>query len=437
MPDLEPLRVGFVLKRYPRFSETFVVREILAHEKAGVTVDIFTLRPSDDGHFQDLIARVRGSVSYLYFPAEGLVPEALAAMTLPAGYFWQALTQASQELPGFWTALDKARNTQARHIYQAAQLACLVRRRGIQHLHSPFASDAATVTRLAAGFAGVSYSFTARAKDTFHEDVDQEEFRCKLREAAGVVTVSDYHLRYLRQAYGPLAANVQRIYNGLDLEEYPYQAPRDRSPIIVAVGRLIEKKGFADLIEACALLAARNRKFRCRIIGYGALQAALQAQIEQRSLVGRVEIVGALPQHETIREIRQAAVLAAPCVIAKDGDRDGLPNVIQEAMALGTPVVSTDVAGILEVVRHGETGLQVPQHDPSALAASVEQLLADPTLGVRLAAAARQLIEAEFNIHRNTERRRSIFRGGVQRSKDWGGAPLDKVAAPLFALEGD
>jgi glycosyltransferase involved in cell wall biosynthesis len=407
-PD-DALRVGFVLKRYPRYSETFVVREILAHEQAGLTVDIFTLRPSDDGHFQDLIARVRGSVSYLYFPAEGLVPETQSAGLLTAGYFWQALAQARRDVPGFWTALEETGDAEARQVYQAARLACEVRRRGIHHLHSPFASDAATVTRLAARYAGVTYSFTARAKDTFHESVNQGEFQCKLRDAAGVVTVSDYHLRYLRQTYGPLAAHVQRIYNGLDLEEFPYQAPRDRPPLIVAVGRLVEKKGYADLIDACALLAARRRPFACRIIGYGVLRPALQSQIEQRGLTGRVEFVGPLPQGETIKEIRRAAVLAAPCVIAKDGDRDGLPNVIQEAMALGTPVVATDVAGIPDLVHHGETGLQVPQHDGAALAAAVERLLADPGLGVRLAAAARQLIEAEFDIRRNTERRRAIF----------------------------
>jgi glycosyltransferase involved in cell wall biosynthesis len=226
----------------------------------------------------------------------------------------------------------------------------------------------------------------------------------------GVVTVSDYHLDYLRKTYGLLAAHVQRIYNGLDLEEFSYQAPRDRPPTIIAVGRLVEKKGFADLIEACALLAGRERVCRCRIIGNGPLKADLRAQIERLGLQDQVELVGARPQSEIIREIRSAAVLAAPCIVSKDGDRDGLPNVIQEALALGTPVVTTDVTGIPELVRDGDTGLQVPQHAPRQLAAAIERLLVSAELRLELATRARRLIETEFNIRRNSERRREIFR---------------------------
>jgi glycosyltransferase involved in cell wall biosynthesis len=251
---------------------------------------------------------------------------------------------------------------------------------------------------------------TMRAKDIFHESVQPEDLRRKLRDAVGVVTVSDYHLDYLRKTYGALAAHVQRIYNGLDLEEFSYQAPRDRPPRIIAVGRLVEKKGFADLIEACALLASRERACRCRIIGNGPLKADLRAQIERLGLQDQVELVGARPQSEIIREIRSAAVLAAPCIVSMDGDRDGLPNVIQEALALGTPVVSTDVTGIPEVVRDGDTGLQVPQHVPRQLAAAIERLLVSAELRVELATRARRLIETEFNIHRNSERRREIFR---------------------------
>src|SRR5207244_7267866 len=139
----------------------------------------------------------------------------------------------------------------------------------------------------------------------------------------------------------------------------------------------------------------------CRIIGNGALKYELRAQIEGLGLQGRVELVGPRPQSEIIREIRQAAVLAAPCIVAPDGDRDGLPNVIQEALALGTPVVSTDVTGIPEVVRDGETGLQVPQHDPEALALALERLLRDSELRVHLASEGRRLMEAEFDVHAN------------------------------------
>jgi colanic acid/amylovoran biosynthesis glycosyltransferase len=406
----EPGCVGFVVRRYPRYSETFIVREILAHEEAGLAVEIFSLRPPIDRHFQDLIGRVKAPVNYLCLPAEGLIAEELASATLTVSYFWRALAEAGEILPGLWAALEEARHEEPRNVYQAVLLARAVRTRGISHLHATFASDAATVARHAARFAGVSYGLTARAKDIFHENVQPDDLSRKFRDAAGVVTVSDYHLEYLRKTFGAPAGRVQRIYNGLDLDEFPYRAPHDRPPLILAVGRLVEKKGFQDLLEACAILARRGRQFRCRLIGSGALKDALSERIDALGLKGRVELIGPRPQCQVIEEMRQAAVLAAPCVIGKDGDRDGLPNVIQEALALGTPVVSTDVTGIPEVVRDGDTGLTVPQHDPPALAAAIERLLYDPELRVRLAERARRFIEQEFDIRCNTARRRAIFR---------------------------
>jgi glycosyltransferase involved in cell wall biosynthesis len=177
----------------------------------------------------------------------------------------------------------------------------------------------------------------------------------------------------------------------------------------VAVGRLVEKKGFAYLIEACGILAKRGRHFGCQIIGPGLLEPDLRSQIERLNLQARVELIGPRPQSEVFKYIQGAAVLAAPCVVGTDGNRDGLPTVLLEAMALGTPCVSTDVTGIPEVLHDGETGLMVSQHDPDALASAIERLLVDPALRVRLSTRARRLIETEFDIHRNTAHLRTIF----------------------------
>jgi glycosyltransferase involved in cell wall biosynthesis len=416
MSHPDSFRVGYVVKRYPRYSETFIVREILSHERAGLDIEIFSLRPSNDGHFQDLIARVRARVNPVYFPADGLLPETLSAASLTASHFWKSLGEASTVLPDLWDTLGEVIDEEARYVYQALSLACAVRRGRIQHLHAPFASEAASVARLAARLAGITYSFTARAKDIFHDNVRPDDLRRKLKDASGVVTISDFHLSYLRETYGGLADHVIRVYNGLDLEEFPYTEPRQRPPVILAVGRLVEKKGFADLIDACALLVARGRRFRCRIVGAGGLKDDLQAQIVGLGLSGLVELVGPRPQAEVIREMQDAAMLAMPCIVGRDGDRDGLPNVIQEALALGTPVISTDVTGIPEVVRDGETGLQVPQGDSPALADALESLLLDPDLRVRLARGGRALIEADFDIRRNTARRRALFRGETRPS---------------------
>jgi glycosyltransferase involved in cell wall biosynthesis len=414
----DPFRVGYVVKRYPCYSETFIVREILAHEKAGLDIEIFSLRPTSDGHFQDLIARVRGRVNYLFFPDDGLLPDSLAGAKLTAGQYWKSVALAGIDLPDICAALGEVQEEEARYVYQALAVAREVRRKQIDHLHAPFANEATTVARLAAKIAGITYSFTARAKDIFHENVRSEDLKRKFQDASGVVTISEFHLDYLRREFGPLAEKVIRVYNGLDLEEFSYSEPGERPPVILAVGRLIEKKGFGDLIDACAILARRGLPFSCRIVGAGALEIDLQGAINRLGLGDRVELVGPRPQNEVIDEMRNAAVLAVPCLVGEDGDRDGLPNVIQEAFALGTPVISTDVTGIPEVVRDGETGLQVPQRDPQALAHAMERLLLDPALRVRLARGARRLIEAEFDIAYNTARRRALFRGERLASRE-------------------
>ncbi len=409
---MTPVRVGYVLKRYPRYSETFVVNEILAHEAAGVALEIFSLRPPNDGHFQDAIARVRAPLTYV--PFEGL----------RAGDLWSAMQDAGDLLPGVWAGLESARGEDARDLYQAVRLARLVRERELAHLHAHFATVATTVARLAAAMAGVPYSFTAHAKDIFHEEVRPYDLRRKLRAAAGVITVSDFNLAYLRTIYGPDAARVRRIYNGLALEGFPFQPSGDRPARIVAVGRLIEKKGFGDLIAACGLLAADGQPVECRIIGTGPLEPELRARVHRLGLERSVRLLGPRPQREVIAEVQAAAVFAAPCVVGADGNRDGLPTTLLEAMALGTPAISTGVTGIPEVLRDGETGLMVPEHDPPTLARALHRLLWDTALRVQLATRARRLIERHFDIHRNTAQMRELFAA----------APQEAISTPRSAV---
>jgi colanic acid/amylovoran biosynthesis glycosyltransferase len=393
-------RVGYVLKRYPRYSETFIVNEILAHECAGARINIFSLRPSLDSHFQDRIAKVRAPVTYLL--ADGV----------KASEVWAMMHQAAESLPGFWEVLKTAGDVPINEVYQAILLARHIEANDLTHLHAHFATSATTVARLAAKFAGVSYTLTAHAKDIFHDSIDRNDVALKLRDAAAVVTVSDYNVRFLQEMYGADAAHVVRVYNGMDLEHFPYAAPEARAPRIISVGRLIEKKGFRDLLQACALLARRKVDFVCQIVGSGELEAELRLEIIRLELQDRVELLGPRPQSEVIQLVQQAAVMAAPCVVGSDGNRDGLPTVLLEAMALGTPSVSTDVTGIPEVVKDDETGLMVPQHNPLALSNALQRLLSDSVLRVRLASKARELMAAEFDIHCNAARIRDLFCAG-------------------------
>ncbi|HSK83933.1 MAG TPA: glycosyltransferase [Rubrobacter sp.] len=399
------MKIGYVLKRYPRYSETFVVNEILAHEAAGLEVEIFALRPPSDTHFQDIISRVRAPVNYL------------SVSGIKAADFWTALGGAAVSSPGLWTALREAGSEDARDVYQAALLAREARLKGITHLHAHFATASTSVARLAAKFARIPYTFTTHAKDIFHESVCPEDFRRKLEDAAGVVTVSDYNLRYLRETYGPAAERTRRVYNGLDLQRFTYKAPLHRLPKIVAVGRLVEKKGFADLIGACATLAAGGRQFTCEIVGSGELEADLRGRIEQSGAGGMIRLIGPRPQAEVVRLVQEAAAFVAPCVLGEDGNRDGLPTALLEAMALGTPVVSTDVTGIPEVLRDGETGLLVPQRNPAEIAGAISRLTGDSTLRIRLADRARRLIEADFNVQGNAAYLRDIFAQSAESSR--------------------
>lgn len=393
-------RVGYVVKSYPRYSETFIVTEILAHEAAGLSLEIFSLRPPRDSHFQDMIARVRANVHYVPPWTPDLIE------------FWSSLQTAARDLPNLWPVLAEEELAAPTDLYQAVWLARAARRRGLEHLHAHFASSATTITRLAARLAGLPYSFTAHAKDIFHESVTADDLRRKLNDAAAVITVSDYNVDYLRATYGPAASGVHRLYNGLELERFPYAEPRHRLPLVVGVGRLVEKKGFADLIEACGVLHRQGRHFSCQIIGDGELKSALRAQIDALGLTDIVQLIGPRPQAEIVNLVQSAAVFAAPCVVGADGNRDGLPTVLLEAMALGTPCISTDVTGIPEVIEHGRTGLIVQQHCPDDLAAAIARLLDSEDERVALARQARRRIEADFDSQCNSSILRQLFATG-------------------------
>jgi glycosyltransferase involved in cell wall biosynthesis len=228
----------------------------------------------------------------------------------------------------------------------------------------------------------------------------------KARSAAGVVICSEWGRGVLETRLGPRSiAHIAVVHHGLDLDEWAYipREKRNEPPVIVAVGRLTPKKGFDHLIDACRLLRDRGLDFRCEIIGPdGGLGASLDRAIIAFSLEACVRLLGATPPAETRSRIAGADLLACPSIRTDSGSSDGIPNVVLEAMALGTPVVATDAGGIPEVVLPGETGYRVPQRDPGALAAALAAALADEPGRRRMAAAARARVESAFDVRRTT-----------------------------------
>lgn len=395
-------KIGYVLKRYPRFSETFIVNEILAHEEAGYEIEIFALRPVEESHFQDCLGQVRAPVTR--------IPEKLKN----AETFWRLMQKAHATLPGAWSEMGEMSEMDGRDVAQAIEIALACHSNKIAHLHAHFGTVATTVARLAARIAGIGYTFTAHAKDIYFEYDENIHLDMKLRDAHRVITVSDYNVDFLRQRFGLDATQVSRIYNGLDLNRFGYRDPAAETTDILAVGRLVEKKGFHILIEAVRILHESGRKVRCRIVGGGEEARHLAGQLAASSLEEAVELLGPRPQTEVMTLMREAAVLACPCVVAPDGNRDGLPTVLLEAMALGTPCVATDVTGIPELVHDGETGLCVAEGDPEALATALAQILDDKALRRKLTRAARKLVEREFDQHVNAGRLRDVFDAAIR-----------------------
>ncbi len=406
------VKVGYVLKVFPRLSETFVLNEILELERQGLAVEIFSLNPPMDSRFHGGLSRLRAEVTYLPRPDSSKI--------------WQTIQDEYGSLDihptaagtAFLHALRSSNEGDWKHLLQALYVVSAVRSRGIDHLHAHFATSATLVVMLAHMLSDVSFSFTAHAKDIYHHTADQELLADALERATFAVTVTDHNVARLEEC-APLArSKIHRIYNGIRLEKcLPTPEPSSDPPLILSVGRLVEKKGFPYLVEACRLLRDQGYHFRCTIIGTGSKEKELTDLIERLELGDTVSLMGAQSQEAVMETIKQSILMILPCIIGEDGNRDALPTVLLEAMALGRSVVSTDLPGVTEIVDDGETGLLVPQRDSVSLAKAVGQLLTDSDLRKAFGQAGRRKAERLFSLTRNVAKLKGLFEDAVARDE--------------------
>lgn len=390
-------RVAYVFERFPSFSQTFCYREVAELERQGCKIDIYSIRKPHNEPPQDWDKGLIERVNYLPDEQEltRRVDDALKK---------KQLDQPIVDLVRGW-----GRRPDFLRLFQAIYIGSPVQKAGINHIHAHFAGLAARTAFWINKFFGIPFSFTAHANDIFAPREFEIDLAKLIGAASAVVTVSDYAANLLRERFGQDAAKIRRVYNGVDVSKFSGAIFSSPVPTIVGIGRLIEKKGFADLIRACNLLKKRGRNFRCDIIGEGPLEEKLRAQIAKLDLESHVALIGPKTQKEIGEMLGAATVLVLPSVVDPDGARDNLPTVIMEAMAAGLPVVSTSIGGIPEMVVHGETGVLVQSGDVTALTDAIERSIIDLALARKLGQAGHERAARLFSIERNVRELRAFF----------------------------
>jgi colanic acid/amylovoran biosynthesis glycosyltransferase len=400
--SVEGIRLVYVIGTYPLLTTTFVDREIELLHRLGADVRILAVRrPAPDTPLSSLQRSLNGAVTYL-LPAAW--SELLAAHV-------SYLLRSPRRYLGTLAYLLRRTHTSVRarfktllHFGEGVLAAHIVRGQPFEELHAHFADRAATIALVAGRLLGKPYSLSIHAgADVF---VGPVLLREKVAQARHVVAcTATVKAEVVAIAGADLSRKISPVFHGLDLGRYiPRPGPASDPPVLLAVGQLKERKGFALLIRACRLLRDDGRRFRCRIVGEGPQRQELEELIRAASLEDDVELCGALPHEEVVEQYRHATLFVLPCIRTREGDVDGIPNAVAEAMAMEVPVVSTDLPAIRELVSDGVNGVLVPEGDPAALAAAMSRLLDRPGLREALGRQGRRTVMESFDVETNVRR---------------------------------
>lgn len=392
------IRIAYIVTRFPKLSETFVYREVLELRKQGAEVECFSIHQPLPESLPPEAEALKHETTYLWPPR--MVQFLFGILKLIAtrpGKFFKLLHFFLQQAP----ANLSGKHRFAMHFLEGAYLAHLCMRRGIEYIHAHFANGPSSVAMAASALSGIPFGFTCHAQDIYSDPLMLD---IKINRAQLPLTISQYNRNYIASNYSPKNRAKLRVHRvAIDLAHFhPHrrESASAYSPLILAIGRLVPKKGFIHLIHACERLAQRGINFRCQIIGDGPERTALQEAIRAGQLAEKVSLLGA--QTEIKKFLHQADLFVMPCVLDQSGDRDGIPTTLMEAMAMRVPVISTEISGIPELVQHEQTGILVPPADVEALTQAICRLIVDEKLRQELAASGRRHIELHHNLETNT-----------------------------------
>lgn len=390
---LNPGVLAYLFERFPKFSQTFCYREIAELFRQGERPVIFSLRGPDLGPEREWNKEVLKAVHRL---PEG--DDFAAAVDAEL----RDIPKQARKILREWRGRDDSLR-----LYQAVYVGARLRGLGINHIHAHFAGMAARTAYWIRKFFGLTYSLTVHANDIFAPNKFVIDLGEILSSADRIIAVSDFGVDYLHDKFPQTADRIRRVYNGIETNDFE-TARFEPPPLIISIGRLINKKGFDVLIDACAILRDHELEFRCEIIGDGPLENELQLRIAQHNLGDRVRLSGAKTQREIVTSLSNATVFVLPCRIDADGAMDNLPTVIMEAMAASLPVISTDVGGIREMVAESETGFLVPTENLVATAEAIGRVISDKNLARSLGQSGRERATRLFSIENNVRALREI-----------------------------
>jgi glycosyltransferase involved in cell wall biosynthesis len=408
MPNPHRPLIGYLMKTYPKLSETFILNEILELERQGVRLHLFSLRRSPDNKIHPDVAKVKAQVTY--------IPSLLPGFNFHDAFMLlKAHVQLVRQNPHTYLKAwkfhrQRPESKRLHEFLQGGYLALALQRLGIQHLQAHFANVPTATTEIAQQFSNVSYNIFAHAKDIYL--TKPEVLDRRIASARFALTCTAFNQRYL-STLSTSSTPIHLSYHGINLDRFtpPIAKSVSDRPLILSVGRLCEKKGFPHLIQACQYLKQQGHVFQCEIVGYGELQQQLQQMIIDLDVADVVSLAGKMDQDELVQVYRRTNIFVLPCQVMENGDRDGIPNVLLEAMAMEIPVVSTDISGISELVETGTNGMLVPEKSSWAIAHALGTMLKNPEEAQKWGKNGRDRVLRQFSLEHNVAEIRRLLSG--------------------------